>query len=249
MKISHIINPVIMNKNSDLFYAQPMTFESMLNAKKCAEKISNVNIELLAACYEEDESIVPDYIKKTSNLTASLLDLMQPIKPRKLLFIKDILDRAVESDSDYIIYTNVDISLTKEFYTKVLEYIKLGHDALIINRITMPKYNNKGLEWYLENIKTGKKHAGYDCFVFKKSAYSKFILGHIVIGINWIDEILLRNVLTFACNPIVLQSPYMTFHMGDDLIWKDRDYSDQRKFNQLEAYALMDELANHKLSV
>ena len=106
MKISHIINPVIMNKNSDLFYAQPMTFESMLNAKKCAEKISNVNIELLAACYEEDESIVPDYIKKTSNLTASLLDLMQPIKPRKLPFIKDILDRAVECDSDYIIYTN-----------------------------------------------------------------------------------------------------------------------------------------------
>ena len=101
----------------------------------------------------------------------------------------------------------------------------------------------------MKNIQTGKKHAGYDCFVFKKSAYSKFILGHIVIGINWIDEILLRNVLTFACNPIVLQSPYMTFHMGDDLIWKDRDYTDQRKFNQLEAYALMDELANYKLSV
>ena len=59
----------------------------------------------------------------------------------------------------------------------------------------------------------------------------------------------MRNVLIFANNPIVLQSPRMTFHMGDDVIWKNQDYSDQRKFNQLEAYALMDELAKYKLSI
>ena len=221
----------------------------MLNAKKWAEKNSDVKIELLAACYEEDEKLVPKYIKKTDYLTSSLLDFMKPIKPRKLPFIKDILDKAYESDCEYIIYTNVDISLTKEFYTKILKYIEMGHDSMIINRITMPSYTNKSLDWYLENIHTGKNHAGYDCFVFKKSAYKNFKLRNIVIGINWVDEILLRNVLIFAKNPILLQSPYMTFHMGDDVIWKSLEYKDQRKFNQLEAYALIDELDKKKLLI
>lgn len=40
MKIAHIINPVKVNKDnkSYLYYAQPITFESMKIAKKVAEK-------------------------------------------------------------------------------------------------------------------------------------------------------------------------------------------------------------------
>lgn len=255
MKISHIINPVKVSESSDLFHAQPMTFQSMIESKKYAlERIHGMHviknpydsIELLAAYFEEDEELITDHFIKTTPLKSSLLDVITPRKPRKLPFIKDILDKAAErcTNEDYIIYSNVDIALTKEFYTKVIQYIELGHDAIIVNRITMPSYDSQSLQWFLDNIHVGRKHPGYDCFILRKDVYQKFILGKIVVGVNWIGEVLLRNVLRYSHNPIILTSPYMTFHMGDDLAWTNPDYEDQKIFNQTQAHHIINRLQN-----
>ena len=56
-KISHIINPVKVNENSDLFLAQPLTFKSMLNAKNFLENSDDV--KLFTVQYEEDREIIP----------------------------------------------------------------------------------------------------------------------------------------------------------------------------------------------
>jgi hypothetical protein len=37
-KLAHIINPVAVNEQSDLFIAQPITFASMLFARQFAER-------------------------------------------------------------------------------------------------------------------------------------------------------------------------------------------------------------------
>ena len=51
-KITHIINPVIVNKSSDLYFAQPITFETMKKAKYFAKK--SVIVELYATCFKKD---------------------------------------------------------------------------------------------------------------------------------------------------------------------------------------------------
>lgn len=244
MKIAHIINPLIAKETSDLFHAQPMTFKSMIEAKQYALKKNPYNtIELLATVYEEDMRIIPKEFRRASNLQSSILDIMKPKKPRKLPFVKDVIDKALERNPEYLIYTNVDIALMPDFYTKIIDYIKLGHDGIIINRTTMPSYNNKDLDWFVENIQIGKRHPGYDCFVIKKELYDQFQLGQIVVGINWIGEMIKRNILYLAKNPILLWDSRMTFHMGDDSpVHVSTEYQDQQQFNAHQAQILTTKL-------
>ena len=243
MKISHIINPVIVKETSDLFQAQPMTFQSMIESKEYALKENPYNnIELLATVYEEDEDLIPKEFTQVSQLNRSLLDIMQPVKPRKLPFVKDVIDKALETDPDYLIYTNVDIALMPDFYSKIMGYIKLGHDAIIVNRTTMPSYEGQSLNWFVDNISSGKRHIGYDCFVIHKDLYKRFELGKIVIGVNWIGEMLKRNIFCFSKNPILIYDGRMTFHMGDDSPVFTNDYTDQRTFNETQATILTQKL-------
>ncbi|NEQ76703.1 MAG: hypothetical protein F6K23_28905 [Okeania sp. SIO2C9] len=115
LNLAHIINPVIVPESSDLFVAQPITFQTMKNAQAQAQ--GKVNVTLYSAQYPEDESIVPDGFVKAPNLEASVLDVGKFAVPRKLPFIKDILDRLHEAsqNADYLIYTNVDIALQPHY--------------------------------------------------------------------------------------------------------------------------------------
>ena len=89
MIFSHIINPVMIDVNSDLFAAQPVTFISMLTAKNFVSR--NTAVNLFSAQYPEDRVMIPEYIQTTPDLDRSTLDIGDFEKKRKLPFIKDIL--------------------------------------------------------------------------------------------------------------------------------------------------------------
>ena len=99
MKIAHIINPVDVLESSDLFVAQPVTFETMRRAKTAAKEENDLSIELYFTCYEEDLSVAPDGFTNAGLLEKSVLDYGTFSKKRKLPIIKDILDRPGWSQS------------------------------------------------------------------------------------------------------------------------------------------------------
>lgn len=137
LSIAHIINPVVLPSNSDLFIAQPITFETMRIAGDYAKNI--IDIEFYSAQYQEDRPIVPGFITKTVDLNRSILDIAPTICKRKLPFIKDILDRLYDSSkADYFIYTNVDIALAKDFYIGVSKIIKSGYVRLLLQEEQYP---------------------------------------------------------------------------------------------------------------
>jgi len=72
MKIAHLINPYKCPKEnkSYLYYAQPITFQSMRSAQLEA-KDKNIEVELCSAFFKEDEEIVPDYFVKLPYLVNS----------------------------------------------------------------------------------------------------------------------------------------------------------------------------------
>ena len=122
VKIAHIINPVKVKESSDLYNAQPITFESMVVASKYAVKFNQIT--LYSTQFEEDKEIIPSDFKILSNLTKSILDINPKYKGKKLPFIKDIFEKLNEvEDADYFIYTNVDIALMPYFYDVVIDYI------------------------------------------------------------------------------------------------------------------------------
>jgi len=240
MKIAHIINPVKVTEKSDLFIAQPITFETMRRARKFAEQDNDLEIELYFTCYDEDLKIKPSDFKQTKLLTKSILDYKNFEKKRKLPLIKDILDGLYESsDADYFIYTNVDIAVMPYFYKEVKTMIESGFDSFVINRRTINEKYTSIDEINQMYSDIGEKHPGYDCFVFKRDAYLKYQLGTACIGANWIGRVIISNAIAYSKKFQVFENEHLTFHIGDDRSWKVSDFNDYDQHNEQQLLPIL----------
>lgn len=218
-KLAHIINPVKVNESHDLYVAQPITFASILAACKYVEN----SPELLALIFPEDEEIVPLQFKVQPLPNQSIRDLVYVEKTAKLPLLKDILLTAYNAtDAEYVIYTNVDIAVQRNFYEFVYEKIASGLDGFIINRRRIPAGNfmPDDLE-ELYPIK-GKPHPGFDCFVFKRELIPLMELGNICIGIPFVEATLAHNLFALCQHFQLFDKEFLTFHLGME-IFKKRD--------------------------
>ncbi|MBN1561072.1 hypothetical protein JW998_12535 [candidate division KSB1 bacterium] len=235
-RIAHIINPVIVPPSSDLYIAQPITFASM---KAAREKAAGVDIQLLTAQFKEDIPLIPPFFTRTPDLERSILDFGSFKKAKKLPLIKDILDRLYEnSDADFLIYTNVDIALQPHFYIEVNHLLDHGFDALVINRRTISAAYSSAQELPKMYQDLGKKHPGYDCFIFKKDLYPRFKLARVVIGTNRIGLTLITNLISYAHKIKIFENLHLTFHIGEERSWREGIFNDYVQFNLAEYLAV-----------
>jgi hypothetical protein len=236
-KIAHIVNPFNAPRSSDLHFAQPITFESMRVAKKKVE--GKIEIELLYTTFAEDSNIEPIGFNRTSFLNQSVLDCGNFQKKIKLPLIHDILERLFNaSNAEYLIYTNVDIGLYENFYEKVNEFIDAGHDAFIINRRRISeKYKrvDQLAEIYKEK---GKKHPGFDCFVFHRDLYPKLELKGICIGVPFIEITFAQNLFALSKNFKLFDQEQLTFHIGME-IFKKRAPKEYFRYNQKQFWSVV----------
>ena len=251
LKLAHIINPVIVKESSDLFIAQPITFQTMKTAQEFAQQ-HDIEVELYSAQYPEDHSIIPDGFIKTPDLDRSILDIADfPVK-RKLPLIKDILDRLYEAtNADYLIYTNVDIALMPNFYVIVSQMIDREYDAFVINRRTISKDYSKLEEIPLMYAEIGEKHPGHDCFIFPKKVYPSYKLNSVCIGAALIGKALTINQICNSEKFHIFKDLHLTFHLGDDRTWVKGD-SDCFTLHNLKDttaifrhYKKLNQLSNH----
>lgn len=234
LSFAHVVNPVIVPASSDLFLAQPVTFETMRRARAAARDVADVI--LLSAQFPEDRQLVPDDFVATPDLERSALDLAEFKRPRKLPLVRDILDRLYEHapDADFLIYTNVDIALMPHFYTAVERYIDQGLDALVINRRTIPAKYEGIDDLPLMYAQAGKPHSGYDCFVFRRDLYPRFDLGDVLIGAPHVGNALRINLLCNAGAFKRFKNLHLTFHLGNDQIWRSDRYDDYERWNMAQ---------------
>jgi len=219
MKIIHIINPVIVppSHGSYLHYAQPVTFESMRRAKFEAGK-HNINVVLLAACFPEDKSIVPEYMTIAPYLSRSVMDII-PTTKKKLPFLQDIIDRLVSVDGDVYVYTNADIGVQPHFYISVADLLQ-RFESIMINRRQLPEFvggKRLGVEDLPEIYSMkGIKHPGSDTFVWKKRIAKKINTGQGIIGMPPIAGILGKQLKEHSDNHRLFSDLFLTFHLGYD---------------------------------
>jgi len=242
MRIAHIVNPVMASNESDLRVAQPITFESMRVARDSTK--GDVEIRLLSAQYAEDCEAVPDWLDKTPDLDRSVLDEGVFRLSRKLPLLRNILGRAYDAseDYDYLIYTNVDIGLMPFFYQAVAQMLRKGYDGLVINRRTIDEQFTKVEDLALIYSSVGEKHPGYDCFVFRRNAFTQYELGKICIGAPMVGTLLLLNIACAAERFAVLEDSHMTFHIGDTRVWQNSQFDEYAAHNVREGYCAIAEL-------
>jgi hypothetical protein len=234
LKIAHIINPVIVDVNSDLFYAQHIIFQSLIKAKEFAKE--SVNVKLLSAQFEEDLKLVPNWIQCTPNLERSVLDIKTFHKSKKLPLINDILAKLISAqpDADNYIYSNVDIGLKPHFYLFVARLIENAVDAIAINRQDIPDHYKSIDELPEIYSEIGKPHTGIDCFVFSAKHAKEYDFQQAIIGSGPVGLCFIANMITYSNNFKWLENMDLTFHLGDKKAWKEPQLSDYEKFNLLE---------------
>jgi glycosyltransferase involved in cell wall biosynthesis len=245
LKLAHIVNPVVVDEASDLLVAQPITLATMKTAQAQAKDIADV--QLYSAQYPEDRAFVPEGFIKTPDLHRSVLDFGEFKVPRKLPILTDILDRLYDAatEADYLIYTNVDIGLMPYFYITVSKIIEQGYDAFTINRRVITEHYTKTEYLPLMYAEIGENHQGHDCFVIKRSLYSKFVLGHVCLGIPYVGLSLLVNCICQANKFIIFKHQHLTFHIGADRIWKDTIFDDYRQHNGNELQQVLQHYRNN----
>ena len=252
-QIIHIINPVKVKSGnpSYLDIAQPITFQSMINAKAIFEEGSYANafeIKLCTVQFPEDRAIIPNDFIKFPDLKKSVLDLPnKKLSGKKLPFLIDIISSVKElnpNSEDIIVLTNSDIGLQTNFYSFVVEQIN-SFDAFVINRRDLPKENNFGIPFSQKNLKEiyhfeGKKHPGFDCFIFPFHNLKNFQLGKVFIGYPPIGRVILENLKKLNSNFKIFTDEKLTFHLGEDRAWK-MDNPTNNKYYYLN-YSFADEL-------
>jgi hypothetical protein len=232
---AHVVNPIETSADRELYWQQPITYETMRHARRFAKKGFGLEIELHACVYPEDKNAIPEGFLRTKDLSRSVQDIKQFPYRRKLPLFKDILDRLYDNtQADYLIQTNVDIGLMPHFYPTVARFIALGYDAFIINKRIIPHYYRRVEQIPDMWCEIGTDHNGYDCFVFRREIYPQFIMGDCCMGIPWSETALTANMIAFSKNVNVFKHPHLTFHIGDTRTWANQ--ADYRKFNT-EAFA------------
>ena len=244
IKIAHIINPVNVapDNPSHLFVAQPITFQSMLNAQEYSKKNSKnlVDIGLYTAQYQEDREIIPVGFVITPDLTTSIHTYVKmQNKSRKLPRVIDILRRLFEnSNADYFIYSNADIGIRKTFYDTIAKLTRLGFDSFCIHRSDLPKeipdvgLLDVSLIEIIYRLK-GDWHPGHDCFVFKRDIFTKLECGNVFVGYPPIGSVL-KNQIIFNSKKFgeIDSTGAMTFHLGKDQSWVPKN-SKNIEYNRL----------------
>jgi hypothetical protein len=215
LKIAHLINPVNLPPPSDLVIAQPLVFEALRIARMAAADVADVT--LLAACYPEDQAIVPPWMTLTPPLTRSILDLQAFEVRRKLPLLADLIERLITTvpDADAYIYSNVDIIVTPQIYRFIAHRLNDGVDALTINRTSVTDRPYRPDDLPLVWAEAGEESAGYDFFVFTRAQAERFVLAETMIGISGIGAVLHFNLLTFAQRHEKLHNMQLTKHVGD----------------------------------
>lgn len=231
--IAHVINVAEItdsNKGSYLHIAQPITLKSMVIARRAAAKV--VDVDLYAIKHKDERVEIPEEFKWLPDIAkyawehiASLTDVL-PHKPLPRLV--DIINGLYEnSDAEFFVYSNVDISLYPNFYIYVNDLINNGLDGFCINRRTLPKDFNGILidetNFELCYLMNGELHHGVDCFVFKREIIPLINLKNVFIGYPPVGKVLRSQIEMNSKNFNMQLYSRVTFHLGNDLIWKDKE--------------------------
>jgi len=212
MKLLHVTSPVKVSEDRELFYAQPVTFETFRIAKDFSSP--PLSIEQCTVQFDEDREVVPAHIRDLGNLEESIQDIGE--FAFKYPFINEILEISYKNSEgyDYLIYSHVDISLMPYFYDSIYEFIKKGYDAIVINRRSITDQYKTIIELPLMWAEMGAPHPGWDCFVFKRDLYPKLNLGKAVIGAVSFGRIMMYNLRYYSKQFFELKDSHLTFHLG-----------------------------------
>jgi hypothetical protein len=243
----HAYRDLATPANTDV---QSITFDTIAKARHFAQP--DYPVTCVAVTYPDDADLIPADVVVAPFLRRVVTDVVRFAVPRPLPLLFDVLRNGmaapVEEHRDpsrveFVVLTNSDIHLQPPFYRVVAELIRRGYDAITINRRTIDAGLSERAFTPLFMAEPGHEHAGFDCFVFPSEMFERFASNNACCGAGGVMRSLLFNLAAHAGRFLMLTQAHLTFHLGDDLHWKDQTFADYIEFNWAEVRSLAASLA------
>ena len=194
---------------------------------------------------DQDPDQTPEGFVRARDLDRDVRNLATFRHPRPIPLLFDILDRLVgqAGPDDYVIYTNADIRVQPHFYRTLRELIAYGFDAITINRRTIGNQDAfPSCDSPLILAESGILHGGFDCFVFQRALYDRFVGNNACVGTARVMRGLLHNIVSHADQMLMLRNVALTYHHGNDVLWDSDRYADQDTYNLNECVRTLQQL-------
>lgn len=232
---------------------QSITFETIATARRFAQPDYTTN--LVAVTLPEDADLVPADALTTPPLERVVGDVAQFEIARSLPLLFDILtngaavplpDTSRPEEVEFIVMTNSDIHVQPVFYRALAELIRWGYDVITVNRRTIDVDPENRTYSPIFLIDAGLDHPGFDCFVFPAAMFRKFVRSDCCCGTGEVMRSLLYNLVAHARRMLMLTRAHMTYHLGDDVYWRDPKLGDYLKFNTEQALSVVAALSQDR---
>lgn len=239
---THILNTVSERESATVNKVQKITIEGINRALAVKKPGIVVNFIEFSA-FEKNHPLLPNskfvYTELALNRKKGFEN--QKALPFLLPFLKEIRSTLT---SDYVIYTNIDIVLTEQFYNVVDKLIAKGHDSVVINRRRVSGNYLNNFDYETVITEAGMSHTGYDTFIFKTTLIDKFAAANVCLGIPPAGNDLFYNLFTHAQSPVLYTEKALTYHIGMELFkeWGDKQ---TEKENYREMKKVLGELKPH----
>lgn len=234
-RIVHCINPFPAQPGTEHDRAQRVTMASMDRARKVANVICpNVDIVFAKVTLPQDEPESPFEFDISAKLDRTVLDLRQFQTPRPLPLVMDVLMAVDLAPQDILVFTNVDIAVTPDFYAFVDSLFARGTDCAIINRRTISNIYLDESELSLMASEVGAQHPGFDCFAIRGSLRDKLSHYDSCLGMSGVMLPLVHQLLATADQPVALLDAHATYHLGNDKQWENDAFDDYAEHNRNE---------------
>jgi hypothetical protein len=249
VRFTHIVNPFTPKSGSEHERAQRITLASMRDAIEEATS-AGLTVEALGAAFEIDAPAVAEPLRPTAPLERSAQDFPALAGVRPLPLLAEILARGAEEGAgDYLVFTNIDIGLQPHFYVAVDARLRRDERAgratrpLVINRRTIADHYPGPEELDAMRADRGRRHPGFDCFVFPRAWVARMQLGDALVGAPWLGSLLVANLDALSGWRVTIERfAHLTFHLGDDKAWSSD--TDLARHNIETATACIERLAD-----
>jgi FkbM family methyltransferase len=241
INLSHVVN--LFEATDEGRNIQRAVTESMKVAA-ADPSVGKGRTKLLHVQSSFDSDLTPPGFVRLRDLDRDVRSIKTFAHPRPLPLMFDVLDRAVEGtdEGEFIVFTNSDICLQPIFYGVIRKLIASGFDAVTVNRRTVGVDMLKAAP-ALARAETGLNHGGFDCFVFRRSAYAEYVKGNGCLGIAGVARPLLYNMVSTAEAMLMLKNVALTYHFGNDRPWQSHLYIDYARHNRADFLSVLETLA------
>ena len=114
----------------------------------------------------------------------------------------------------------IDIAVSLDFYARIADFVRSGFDSFALTRRNISS-EFRTIEAIPNMYEApGTPQRGPDCFVFARNLYAHFQLDSVFIGQPGIGRVLLANLIRFGKRPGFFTDAGLTFHIGNDGLWK-----------------------------